>query len=79
VHSFGDHYYELGEESLSWSAASTRASSYTFKGAVGHLVTITTEAEKNFLASIRATGWAGGNDIDQEGFWHQFTSHNMLI
>ncbi len=67
VHEFEDHYYELVDDALTWSAASARAATYSYKGAAGHLVTITSAAESAFLTSIRATGWAGGNDIAREG------------
>lgn len=51
------HYYDLVDSPLNWSDADAAASSQTFLGVVGHLVTITDAQENLFLT----TTFGGGN------------------
>lgn len=77
-------FYQFVSGSVSWSAALTAASTTTLNGVNGHLVTITSQAESDFVYQIgldngttSSTG-AGGNRIwlaatddvtDQEWYW----------
>lgn len=59
---------------LTWSSADAVANAATLSGAptlIGHLATITTQAENNFLLGIRDTSnaWLGGSDAANEGEW----------
>jgi len=74
---FGSSYYEfVPEESISWSEASAAASASTFMGVNGHLATVTSAAENDFLVDLgpvfsTAQGaWLGGAvDASQIGRW----------
>ena len=59
------HYYDLvrPEQPLSWSAASADASLRYHLGLRGYLVTITSQAEQSFVASLAvgASFWLGAN------------------
>lgn len=47
-----DHYYALfGSDAINWTNARDAASALSFLGSQGHLVTITSAAESNFLES----------------------------
>ena len=49
---FGSNYYEFVlAEGISWADANTAASNSIFGGVNGHLATITSAAENNFLAT----------------------------
>ena len=49
---FGSNAYEFIQPGISWSAADTAASSSTFGGVSGHLATVTSQAENDFLVSL---------------------------
>jgi hypothetical protein len=74
---FGSSYYEyVPDEAISWSEASAAASASTFMGANGHLATVTSSAENDFLVDLgpvfsTAQGaWLGGAvDASQTGRW----------
>jgi hypothetical protein len=74
---FGDSFYEfVPEESVTWADASAAASSKVFMGVNGHLATVTSSAENNFLVDLgpvfsTAQGaWLGGAvDATQTGRW----------
>ena len=74
---FGSNYYEyIPDEAISWSAASTAASAGTFLGAQGHLATVTSAGENNFLLGLSGTlstpqgSWLGGAvDASQTARW----------
>jgi hypothetical protein len=64
---FGDSYYEyVTHEAISWADANTAASSSTFMGVNGHLATVTSSAENDFLVNlaptyfVRQVAWLGG-------------------
>ncbi len=55
---FNGHYYQVFNEKLTWSQAKSRCEEMG-----GHLVTVTTEGEQNFLNTITSSGnsyWLGG-------------------
>ena len=68
---FGSNYYEyVPADSISWADANTAASASVFFGVNGHLATVTSSAENNFLATgvadfsayanLLAIVWLGG-------------------
>jgi hypothetical protein len=64
---FGDNYYEyVTHEAISWADANTAASTSTFMGVNGHLATVTSSAENDFLVNlaptyfVRQVAWLGG-------------------
>jgi len=57
------HYYKLVTGSIEWADAKTAAEASTYEGLTGYLVTITSEAENNFIKNKLATNtWIGGSD-----------------
>jgi hypothetical protein len=58
------HYYEMVPDAMTWTSANTAAKGRVFHGMTGHLATVTTQAESDFLtANIFNTtrnGWLGG-------------------
>jgi hypothetical protein len=74
---FGDSFYEyVPDESISWADASAAASAKSFMGVSGHLATVTSSAENDFLVDLgpvfsTAQGaWLGGEvDATQTGRW----------
>ena len=57
------HYYEVVNETVTWTAAKTAAEASTLNGLTGYLVTITSAAENTFVASkISANAWIGASD-----------------
>jgi hypothetical protein len=74
------HYYQLVTSAVSWDDARAAAEANTFRGMQGHLATITSQAENDFVRGlIPATEipgyavWLGGSDAGHEGQW-QWTS-----
>jgi hypothetical protein len=66
LNSANGHYYEIVGNSLSFSDANTAASSLTHEGEQGHLVTITSAAESNWIHDVLAGGSSDGFDaLDQ--------------
>ena len=68
--SWNGHRYEVISESLSWEQAKTRCESLG-----GHLATITSQAEQEFIAGLlveSGTYWIGARS-DESGFWHWVT------
>jgi uncharacterized protein YhjY with autotransporter beta-barrel domain len=57
------HYYELVTGTINWEDAKTAAEASTYLGLTGYLVTITSEAENNFIKNkIGTNTWIGGSD-----------------
>ncbi|MCH7992823.1 MAG: hypothetical protein IIB57_00105, partial [Planctomycetes bacterium] len=56
---------------LWWDDAKAKANTMTYGGMRGHLATITSSAERQFLASVASNTPAmlGGTDRDEEGVW----------
>lgn len=66
---FNGHYYQVFDEGLDWFAAKTRCEEMG-----GHLVTITSAEEQDFVSNLIKCGnrinyWLGGTDEDTEGVW----------
>jgi len=74
---FGDNFYEfVPAESFSWNHANAAASARTFNGVNGHLATVTSSAENDFLVNLGPTfstaqgAWLGGEvDAALTGRW----------
>ena len=65
------HYYELVAAGLDRVAASTAASSRSFFGLAGYLVSITSAAENAFLFErFRDFGWIGGSFANGSWSWN---------
>lgn len=67
----GRYYVYVENQGLSWNSALTGASTLTFGNYSGHLVTITSQAEMDFVTTI-ANGretWIGATDSVAEGVW----------
>ena len=63
--SVNGHYYKLvtSSSNVNWADAKTAAEADTYEGLSGYLVTITSEAENNFLkAKISSNTWIGASD-----------------
>jgi uncharacterized protein YhjY with autotransporter beta-barrel domain len=57
------HYYKLVTGTINWVDAKTAAEASTYEGLTGYLVTITSEAENNFIKNkISTNTWIGGSD-----------------
>ncbi len=68
------HCYEIVMDAgdMTWKQAMTFAANSFHQGARGHLVTITSKEENDFLvANFAGAGdtWAGGSDAGHEGVW----------
>jgi hypothetical protein len=71
---FGNAYYTfVSANAISWADAEAAAEASTFMGVTGHLATITTAAENNFLATNFPTfdglalAWIGGQVVGTSG------------
>jgi len=83
VAAFGDNVYRYVINPLDWNAALAAASTYSWNGQMGHLVTVTSQAENDFLYSAfvgprfatpganveQATPWLALSDRETEGTW----------
>ena len=57
------HYYEVVNETVTWTAAKAAAEASTLYGLTGYLVTLTSAAENTFVSSkISANAWIGASD-----------------
>lgn len=67
------HLYEFVATNLSWQGALAAAAAATpTAGYTAHLVTITSQAEDDFLKTLTGSAtfvWAAGTDEDVEGTW----------
>ena len=74
---FGSHFYDFVTNNLiSWQNASNAAASSSFMGVNGHLATVMSAEENNFLSYNFATftgfagAWLGGQvNISNTGYW----------
>lgn len=64
-------YYEFVATTVNWSTAKSGAAAATFNGMQGHLATVTSLAENQFITSKvgTATAWLAGTDSVVEGTW----------
>jgi hypothetical protein len=77
------HYYELNTNYLEWFAAESFAEGRSFNGAAGHLATIGTQAENDFISAIFIAAhisggpWLGGfqptGSLEPAGGWQWIT------
>lgn len=83
LNSANGHYYDLIDASTNWDDANTAASSLTYLGIFGHLVTITDAQENFFLTSTFGSSalhlhWMGGlqpvGSSEPDGGWSWLTS-----
>lgn len=57
----GHAYLVVDDPGISWGDARAQAQQSTFQGVTGHLATVTTQAESDFIANLTvATVWLGG-------------------
>ena len=69
------HYYELVLTNITWQDALATASSNSFAGLPGHLATVTSSAENDFILTNFATGtgssfaWLGGSAPANNAVW----------
>ena len=69
----GGNYYELITEPADWETANAAANAATFNGMNGHLVTITSAEENEFVAKQLGeftTAWTAGSDVNLDGDFH---------
>jgi hypothetical protein len=74
------HYYEAVDGPMSWNAAAVGAASLEWEGCLGHLATITSAAEDEFiLTSVGGRGgfWLGATQqpgsVEPDGGWTWIT------
>ena len=53
------HYYDIININRTWATARTEADKLRYKGMMGHLVTITTQAESDFIVNKVINGLSG--------------------
>ena len=65
------NYYEWVSSATTWALAKSEAASGRYNGLVGHLATVTTLEENQFITSKvgTATSWLAGTDSGVEGTW----------
>ncbi|QMU54489.1 MAG: hypothetical protein GKS07_06085 [Nitrosopumilus sp.] len=73
LNSDNGHYYEFVDSSdITWTGAKTAAEALTHNGIRGHLVTITSQSENEFVAGLvsdSSHSWIGLSDVDTEGVY----------
>ncbi len=71
----GGHHYEFVRANLTWQTARDAAAGRTYNGLHGHLATITSAAENEFITTNFSTGvayefaWIGGIEPVENGVW----------
>jgi hypothetical protein len=67
---FNGHYYHLISGDTSYQTAFSSAAGSSFSGLQGHLVTVTSQDEFNFLTTFaNSTFWIAASDTQSEGIW----------
>jgi len=74
IQHFNGHTYAIFDKSLTWQEAKEYCESLG-----GHLVTITSKEEQDFVVSLLQKGdkwqyWLGGNDVDSKENWQWVTN-----
>lgn len=74
---FNGHYYQVYDTPMTWNEAKAYCESLD-----GHLVTITSGAEQEFVETLIANGkkksyWLGGTDAANEGTWEWITGEKF--
>ncbi|SEQ54652.1 HYR domain-containing protein [Neolewinella agarilytica] len=69
------HYYEfVTAPDITWTDAKTAAEERSLFGQQGYLVTITSQAEQDFvLTKLRGQGWMGATDLEVPNTWKWVT------
>ncbi len=67
----GGNYYQFVEGPMSWSEALSDAHARVFMDTTGHLATITSQEEMDFVVALLdgREAWLAGSDADQDGTW----------
>lgn len=65
------NFYRFVSSTSGWSAAASEAATFTNGTSLGHLATITSAAENDFVVGLAAgrSVWIDGSDSTQEGVW----------
>ena len=77
-----NHYYDQVSDNISWTDASLAAKQLSYLGLDGHLVTITSQAENDFITKNWNTGlyWIGAYQADKSsepaGNWRWVTNES---
>jgi hypothetical protein len=67
---YGDHFYEVVTNSVTWPTARSGALAKSLFGIPGYLVNITSSGENQFILSkVSTTAWIGASDSGTEGTW----------
>lgn len=71
----GNYYEFVAAPNINWVTARNAAAASSYLGAPGHLATITTLAENNFISATFNNGqsaqfaWLGGSEPNDDGVW----------
>jgi hypothetical protein len=78
------HYYEVVIEQINWDDAKMAAENRAFNGLQGHLATITSQDENDFIAGFLPSGagyWIGGfqppGSLEPDGNWQWITGESF--
>ncbi len=76
------HYYQLVSNlGISWVDAKRTAEAFVFEDITGHLVTITSESENDFVAGLvpdDSHAWIGLTDVNSEGEYFWVTGESVV-
>ncbi|MES2559229.1 MAG: HYR domain-containing protein [Bacteroidota bacterium] len=74
------HVYEwVPLNGVTWHSARAAAALRYYSGMQGYLVTVTSQAEMNFVSSkLQGAGWMGASDLAYEGVWRWVTGPEGL-
>ena len=73
IDEFDGHFYQVIGGLRTFDDAAEYAASLSLFGVRGHLATISTQAEQDFLTNLQAIGWLGTHDLWVEGSFHYST------